>query len=74
MAETKNEITVFTCDTLEDFIRKVRSLKWVTETIYRGHSDATWKLASVWDRRLEKIRESTQEVGLLPFEGGTAHA
>ncbi len=66
MAEAKNEATVVKCDTFDAFIQKVRSIKWLTGTIYRGHRDSTWTLASVWDRRLQRVVEAAKTLGVPP--------
>jgi len=41
----------------------VRARHYALSTIYRGQRDASWKLESMWDRRLDNTRQVGKELG-----------
>ena len=53
-AETN--LRIFTCNSWDDFIAKVRMTRFVGYRIFRGHRDPTWKLSSQWERYLSRLK------------------
>jgi hypothetical protein len=66
-----NTVRVYSCGTWDEFVHKVRANRFVASRIFRGQRDEIWKLASVWERFLDRMRgfDPTRDVTKLFAEG-----
>lgn len=52
----KSGAKLYKCETWEDFTTQVRKNRFASSSIYRGHSDPSWRLMSLWERHLETFK------------------
>lgn len=51
-----NKVRKYECDRWEDFISQVREMRVIGNRIFRGHRDPAWKLSSLWERFLLRLK------------------
>lgn len=55
-----NEVRIYPCGTWDEFISEVRKIRFAGGRLFRGHRDPSWKLSSVWERSLDRMRGGDQ--------------
>ena len=56
-----NEVRRFELKSWDDFIAQVRVNHFAADRVFRGHRDPTWKLSSVWERWLDRMKGGDSE-------------